>query len=223
MGPIFLITFSVSSGVAGTEVMKQNPKSCYIDFQASETASTRSASDRLTRRSASSRRQRKTHRIREAISTPTHDLFQQLLHPPLPPLFLLILILLPRRTFFIPHQTRISHRRRRLGDRRIPQYPLRILDRSQSCQLHVGMSMTMRSRVRVGFVVCSRIVAPFKGSEPFQRGEDGVVRSLVEDRPGEERCMRFRVGGGPGYGQASWGRFDRGGLDIFRHLSSGEG
>jgi hypothetical protein len=39
MGPIFLMTFSVSSGVAGTEVMKQNPKSCYIDFQASEMAS----------------------------------------------------------------------------------------------------------------------------------------------------------------------------------------
>jgi hypothetical protein len=85
------------------------------------------------------------------------------------------------------------------------------------------MSMSVSMGLLIGLVVRSRVVAPFKGSEPFQRGEDGVVRSLVKDGPGEERCMRFRVGGGPGYGKASWGWFDGGGLDIFRHLSSGKG
>lgn len=166
------MTLSVSSGVAGTEVMKQNPKSCYIDFQASEMASKDQLafSTQLKNAEDSARRRgpRRTQRVREAILTCTHDLLQQPLHPPLPPFFLLILILLLRRTLLIPHQTRISDRRRRLGDRRIPQYPLRILDRPMSCQLHMGMSMTMRSRVRVGFVVCSRIVAPFERSEPFQ-------------------------------------------------------
>jgi hypothetical protein len=152
--------------------------------------------------------------------TCTYDLFQQPLHPPLPSLFLLILILVLRGTLLIPHQTRISHRRRRLGDRSIPQYPLGFLDRPRHLHMSmvITMSMSVSVRLLVGLVVRSRVVAPFKGCEPFQRVEDGVVRGLVEDGPGEEGCVRFRVGGGPCYGKASWGRFDRGGLNVLRNL-----
>jgi hypothetical protein len=50
----------------------------------------------------------------------------------------------------------------------------------------IAMSMSVSMGLLIGLVVRSRVVAPFKGSEPFQRGEDGVVRGLVEDGPGEE-------------------------------------
>jgi hypothetical protein len=50
----------------------------------------------------------------------------------------------------------------------------------------ITMSMSVSVRLLVGLVVRSRVVAPFERSETFQRGEDGVVRGLVEDGPGEE-------------------------------------